>query len=69
MKKKYPDTWILLLNPEPQDGGAWANNGQVAFWNIDKRKVAKKAAEFKQVHFAMIYTGDIKLPEGTVICL
>jgi hypothetical protein len=44
IKKKYPDEWVLIGNPEEQNGELY---GVVIFHDRDKKELVNKAAREK----------------------
>jgi len=75
MKKQFPDTWILLANPESEPASAEITGGFFIYKNKNKKRVVEKSKEieidksFTVNVFRIIYTGEIKLPKNHIVCL
>lgn len=70
IKKKYPDSWVLLLDPKPHPTGMGYYGGRPVYKHKEKMKAMEKASELpKGSFFGVAYTGEIKMPKNTVICL
>lgn len=75
MKSKYPDSWVLVANPESEPAMYEIKGGLFIYKNKKKNKVIEKSIELNSIRNLMInlitviYTGEIKLPENHVICL
>ena len=67
IKKRYPNEWVLLGNPElkdPELNEAIVHkvvSGVVLYHSKDKREIGYRAKEVKQgfEHFVCVYTGEI----------
>lgn len=66
IEEKFVSEWILLEDPETEDG-LNVEGGKVLWHSKDRDEVYQKARELKPKHSAVIYTG--KQPEDTVIVL
>lgn len=75
MKKLFPDTWILLANPESEPASAEISGGFFVYKNKNKKRLAEIAKyieidkSFVTKVFRIIYTGEIKLPKNHIVCL
>lgn len=58
MKKNYPDEWVLLGNPQKEEGKVLG--GIVLFHSKDKRDLAKNGSELVKPYDSAthIYTGE-----------
>lgn len=66
IQKRFDSEWILLENPETENG-LRVKKGKVIWHSKNRDEVYRKARELKPKHSAILYTG--KLPENTVIVL
>ena len=66
IQKKFDSEWILLEDPETQEG-LKVKSGKILWHSKDRDEVYRKARELRPKHSAILYTG--KLPEDTVIVL
>jgi len=66
IQKKFDSEWVLLEDPETEDG-LKVKSGKVLWHSKDRDEVYRKAREFNPKHSAILYTG--KLPEDMVIVL
>ena len=57
IRKKYPDSFVLLENPIYHAGARFPEKGIFRYKNKSKRKVAEKANEFDIKLMTIIYTG------------
>ncbi len=75
MKAQYPDTWILVANPESEKASADIKGGYLVYKNKSREQVVKKSKDvdidtgFKVDMLRIIYTGEIKLPQNHIVCL
>lgn len=70
LKAKYPDTWVLLQDSNSLLVGLKVHGGKFVYKNKNKNKVILKIAQFNEVSkWSVVYTGEIKLPKNTIICL
>ena len=70
IKTQYPDSWVLLINPEVPATGYAVTDAEVVYKNKRQQKVIEKAQQLPiGSRFAIKYTGAQKLPVDTVICL
>ena len=66
IQKKFNSEWILLEDPETEDG-LRVKSGKVLWHSKDRDEVYRKARQFRPKHSAVLYTG--KLPQDTAIVL
>ncbi len=67
LKREYPNSWILLLNP---DDVPLERSGNFVYKSKSKASALKKAKTLPQGStFGLAYTGEIKLAKNVVICL
>ena len=70
LQTTYPDTWVLLLNPDSPPTGYEVNEGDFVYRNKNQQKVFDKAGQLpKGSFFRILYTGNLTVPKDTVICL
>ena len=70
LQTTYPDTWVLLLNPDSPPTGYEVNEGDFIYKNKKQERVLEKAGQLpKGSYFRVIYTGNLSVPNDTVICL
>ena len=64
--KKYDSEWVLLEDPEIEDG-LGIKKGKLLWHSRNRDEVYRKARELKPKHSAIIYAG--KPPQDMVIVL
>jgi len=75
MQSFYPDSWILVANPESETASVEITSGYFLYKNKQKKRVIEKSKDIKSTNeFAInllqiVYTGDIKLPANHIVCL
>ena len=75
MKEKFPDSWVIVANPESEPSMYEIKGGLFIYQNKRKNKVIEKSRDlhsstnFKIDLVAIRYTGEIILPENHIICL
>ena len=75
MQAKFPDSWVLVANPESEPAKYEIKGGFFLYKNKLKSKVIEKSKELNAIENFVInlitvrYTGEIKLPENHIICL
>lgn len=66
----YPDSWVLLLNPDVPPSGYAVRSGDFVYKHKRQAKVMEKAHSLPTGSFMAIkYTGEVSLPANTVVCL
>ncbi|MBI4646273.1 MAG: hypothetical protein HY738_06670 [Bacteroidia bacterium] len=71
MIKKYPDYWILLLNPD-FDNNYELNGGFFIAKSKNKNKLFDKIQKLcikGSKKWRIFYSGQIKIPDNVIICL
>jgi hypothetical protein len=77
LKAKYPNTFVLLKDSEAPQVGIEVYGGKFVYKNKNKDKVIAKIGEIQQktslknqkVSWEVVYTGEVKLPTNTILCL
>ena len=75
MKSKFPDSWVLVANPESEPAKYEIKGGFFLYKNKFKKRVYTQAKKLTAIENFVInlltvrYTGEIKLPENHIICL
>ncbi len=75
MQAKFPDSWVLVANPESEPAMYEIKGGFFLYKNKFKKRVYTQAKKLNTIEnfvinlITIIYTGEIKLPENHVICL
>jgi len=70
LKSHYPDSWVLLLNPDSPLTGLEVHGGEFVYKNKNRNRVYEKASQLPDGSFFRVaFTGEFKLPENTVLCL
>ena len=62
MKAEFPSEWILIGEPETEDGSRLLG-GRVLFHSANRDDVYQKALELRLPHFAVRYLGS--MPENS----
>jgi hypothetical protein len=66
----YPDSWVLLVNPDVPASGYAVRSGDFVYKHKRQEKVIEKARTLPTGSFIAIkYTGNVSLPANTVVCL
>ena len=66
IREQYDSEWILLENPQTDDGLA-VQSGKVLCHSKNRDEVYRRICELKPQHAAIIYAGE--LPDGAVVVL
>ncbi len=62
LQKLFPQSWILLLDPETQNDNPFKKNGLLVEQNRDKTKLIAVAQKLpKGSRFAFVFTGEVDI--------
>lgn len=70
LKRRYPDQWVLLLNPVTAKSGYKVEGGELVASSPDQMGMLADARKLpKGSRISVIYTGSVALPASTALCL
>jgi hypothetical protein len=70
LKTLYPDSWVLLTNPDVPPSGYAVRSGDFVYKHKRREKAMEKAMTLPTGSFMPIkYTGEVAMPANTVVCL
>jgi len=70
LREKYPDRWVLLVNPKRIKNSFDPIGGNFVYKHKNRLKIIDKLLDFKlNGTTEIIFAGEFKFPENMVICL
>ena len=70
LKVKYPNSWVLLVNPNVPPTGYKVVGGEFVFAHKNQENVFGAAQHLpKGSVMKIIYTGNLDLPDNVALCL